>query len=235
MKNIIKVFNDIALNLKSGIHKKWIYRKGFCDLAFDALQKLKYSISDLNTSIDTTKTYKPKDVIYQIVLASWVEHSIKIYRDCLLDSIVGDFKNCECDKLDKPKEYLRAIRSFVVAHPLKTDRHEAIGFDGDLICSDIYTKPWPMHVPLTPKNRIDFLTINGIVSEGNINDSDYLLKVYSKKTDDFRFYKLLCCKLSDLYGCINSFIDDFVLMNSFLSKLKKANYISVIKGNKNDK
>ena len=37
----------------------------------------------------------------------------------------------------KSGKYFDAVRSFIVAHPLNTDRHEAYGLVGDLICADV--------------------------------------------------------------------------------------------------
>ena len=38
---------------------------------------------------------------------------------------------CLCD------DYIKALRSFVVAHPLSTSRHSKYGLDGNYICVDI--------------------------------------------------------------------------------------------------
>lgn len=43
------------------------------------------------------------------------------------------------------KDFFRAMRSFVSAHPLGTDRHPDYGLDGSLICIDIRGKSNILH------------------------------------------------------------------------------------------
>ena len=124
--------------LNRGIHKHWIWgSEDKFSLSCDYLQKINFSIQDLNSEI--CNLYKPtmKEVVYVIVLVDWICEAVdSIHR--ILRKEVSCFLNISKEEdIQKAEKYFKAIRSFVVAHPLNTDRHKTFGMDGDLICVDV--------------------------------------------------------------------------------------------------
>lgn len=106
--------------LKNGLHKKWIWNDADSfSLSCDYLQKINYCIQDLNSEIGSLSNPSMKEVIFVIVLVDWICEAV----DCLPKLLIPDLRDgfsCEYEsELEKAKKYFKAIRSFVVAHPLK--------------------------------------------------------------------------------------------------------------------
>ena len=75
----LKNLNKICTSRKRGIYKQWIYKKEDFMKVCDYMQKINYSIQDLNNLKNDLTTFHPKNVIYSIVLVDWiVETSIKL-------------------------------------------------------------------------------------------------------------------------------------------------------------
>ena len=77
----LKNLNKICTSRKRGIYKQWIYKKEDFMKVCDYMQKINYSIQDLNNLKNDLTTFHPKNVIYSIVLVDWiVEAFYKIYN-----------------------------------------------------------------------------------------------------------------------------------------------------------
>ena len=125
--------------LGRGIDKQWIYRDPLCkELAHDYLQKINFSIQDINSLLGALgRIEKRTDVISLIVLVDWIADSVWQYKSCVLKEIMDTFTFSRQNDLEKNLAFLKAIRSFIVAHPLNTTKHNALGFSGDRVCIDL--------------------------------------------------------------------------------------------------
>src|SRR5699024_12809318 len=127
----LKNLND----LRNGLYKRWIWR----DMesywrGMDCLQKINYSIQDLNHELDSLSDRPMKEVVFVISLVDWIRDAYNSDYKLLKPDIVASFTYQKEEYFQKAKNYLSAIRSFVVAHPLSTNRHAEYGFDADMIC-----------------------------------------------------------------------------------------------------
>lgn len=114
-----------------GLHKKWIFSSRLeYDLCCDYLQKLNYSIQDFNIEINSKDKLSVKTIMYLILLTTWIMESCDQIQKIIKPSVKRGYKSE--DELENAKAYMRAIRSFVVAHPLTTDRHSKFWLDGNL-------------------------------------------------------------------------------------------------------
>ena len=205
--------------LDRGIHKHWIW--GSEDkflLSCDYLQKINYSIQDLNAEIRNLHTPTMKEVVYVIVLVDWICEAVDSIHKILRKEVIK-FLNINDDTgLEQAMQYFKAIRSFVVAHPLNTDRHKAFGMDGDLICVDIRTK-----FIATCSNSTDWFFLNFDGLQKNTPDalSDFVLYVYSQKMDRMRYFKYIRADFSDLYYVAKLQIERLYALDFKLGKLTK--------------
>lgn len=109
-------------------------------MMWELILKNEYSIQDFNATIEGGFSGKPKDVVYLIVLADWIKRSYWQVKNCLRDDVSKGFEFSDPARLELCLDFLEAIRSFVVAHPERTNKHPKYGFDGGRICVDVRTK-----------------------------------------------------------------------------------------------
>lgn len=128
-------------NLNRGIHKRWIWvNKDNYYRSCDYLQKINYCIQDLNAEINNLNEPSMKDVVYIIALIDWICEAVGAISQILKLGVMNNYVYEKEDSILQSIQFFKAIRSFVVAHPLSTDRHKKYGFDGDMICVDIRRK-----------------------------------------------------------------------------------------------
>lgn len=206
--------------LNQGICKEWIWgSKEQFIRSCDYLQKINFSIQDLNSEICNLSVPTMKEVIYVIVLVDWICKAVnsihKILRKEVRD-FIGDNKGADIQKEEK---YFEAIRSFVVAHPLNTNRHEMFGMDGDLICVDVRNKTSALVNQNSDPNNWFFLSIDGLRENAQNESSDFVLYVYSKKMDKMMYFKYVRANFSDLYLVAKHQIERLYLLDKKLRKL----------------
>lgn len=205
-----------------GIYKKWILKDKDSDLIGDVLQKIGFSIVDFNNE---TKSYypSPKSIIYQIVLSSWILEGSELLKTLFKPEVIKGFNYPDKD-YEKSKKYIRALRSFIVAHPLTTNRHEEFSLDGDFVCTDIYCNVQST-LAILNEDRLFSLDINGMRNHNPEKcDFDYCLKVYSKKKDNYKFYEIIGCSFKDLYFSINKIVSYIEAIDRYLKNVKKKDY-----------
>ena len=113
------------------------------ELLNSIIQKLNWNIDDLNHLIDNINTQK--DIIYFIVLGDWIKEACtEIYK--LYEKYTNNFVYKENNSRKLANDKFKAIRSFIVAHPLNTSSHPNEGYNGSKKCIDIY-----MHIPTIAK------------------------------------------------------------------------------------
>lgn len=227
----LKNLND----LRNGLYKRWIWR----DMesywrGMDCLQKINYSIQDLNHELDSLSDRPMKEVAFVISLVDWIRDAYNSICNLLRPDVLTSFRYQNEAYAKKTKAYLTAIRSFVVAHPLSTNRHEEYGFDGDMICVDIKSQTDRLALTLSNTDQWLYIGIEGIQEYGKDIPHDFLLMFYSKKMDKMRFFKYMGASYSDLYEVARVYIDKLYALDKYLAKKKRADYIKK-DANGNDK
>lgn len=209
-------------NLKGGLHKRWILKdKNDYSKVCDYLQKINYSIQDFNYEFKCNDTFQIKEIVFLIMLSVWIQEAVISLEKCYKEDVMKTFQYTKFEELRKAKKYIAAIRSFVVAHPLSTDRHEMYGFDGDLICVDIRTKG--RYLLLEPDEMFSHLSHEGITKE-RCDTDDFYLYVYSKKEDAMQFFRFIGCSVEDIVTVARLYIDKIYALDQYLYKQKKKDY-----------
>ena len=209
-------------DLDRGRHKRWIW--GTKDNYFrscDYLQKINYNIQDLNAEIKNLSTPSMKDVIFVIALIDWICEAVKSIQEILRQDVLSGFIHNDDEEVKKAEKYFKAIRSFVVAHPLNTSRHKDYGLDGDLICVDVRSKISPIISTYSSNADWFFLGINGFQENAKNVSADFVLCGYSQKTDKMQYSKFIGANFSDLYYVANLQVEKLYALDKYLGKLRK--------------
>ena len=200
--------------LNKSVFEQWIFENEINKVNCEKfLEKINFSISDYNSEVNIYEK-EPKDIIFLIILANWIKDTIELLIKQVKKEVLLNF---ECKNLVEEKAYIEAIRSFAVAHPMQTNRHNKFKFDGSFICNDIEIKGKYL-VPLMKDEQFYSININGLVK--GKTEFDYLLKVYSLE-DNMKYFKYICCSIDDLTLCVSKYIDKLYDFANYLSKLKK--------------
>ena len=139
----------------------------------------------------------------------------------MVDNFV--FKNE--DSILKSRRFFKALRSFAVAHPLSTNRHEKYGFDGDLICVDIRDRTSKLVEMFTHSNDWFHLDFNGLKVNTKNQSADFVLYVYSHKADGMKFFKYIGVDFKDLYCVAELQIEKIYELDKYLKKIKKKDWL----------
>lgn len=220
----IRNLNDIFDNSRRGLHKRWLLAdKADFDKLCDFMQKIGFSIQDLNAEIPLLDDPKMKDIVYVIILVVWIQEAFekikKLYRKDVMNGLTYSREN----ELQNAKKYINAIRSFAVAHPLSTDRHQQFGFDGNYICVDIRNFKHDVTAPFVESDRICQLSFNGLRTNGT-KGCDFYFYVYSNKDDGMKFFHYIGCNFDDIFQVARLYIDKLYALDKYLRKLKKKDY-----------
>jgi len=210
--------------LKGGLTKQWIWGdKANYFKSCDILQKVNYCIQDLNREIDSLSEFHMKEIIYIIVLVDWIREAVDALSKVLISGLNKDFVFAKEEELTKATEYFKAIRSFVVAHPLMTNRHAKYGFDGDKICIDISCQT-SQAAKFNSDHwyKIDF---DGLKKTNPDAFSDFVLYMYSRKIDGMEFFQYIKANICDLIRVAELNIEKLYAMDKYLNKLRKKEWI----------
>lgn len=221
--NIIRNLNK----LRGGVQKRWPLKdKNEYHKMFDYLQKINFCIQDLNYEIEHDEKYEMKEIVFIIMQTVWIQEAL----DCIIGSydqkVVEGFSYENDDKVIKSTKYLKAIRSFVVAHPLTTNRHEIFGFDGNFICVDIRTSD--ITFPLLKDESFYHLDIEGIHKQHCKMDNFYLY-TYSQKDDGMKFFRYIGCSIEDIINVASLYVDKLYAFDKYLYKQKHSDYREFLK------
>ena len=210
-------------DLSRGIYKHWIWgSKDMFSLSCDYCQKINCSIQDLNSEICNLHTPTTKEIVYIIVLVGWICEAVDMIHKMLRKEVIDHLGNNDDVERKRAEEYFRSIRSFVVAHPLNTNRHKMFGMDGDLICVDLRSDISIYAKPFVKKEDLLFLDMDGLKEHTKDTSSDFVLHVYSKKRDGARFFKYIGANFFDLYSVARLQIDRLYNLGKKLNKITKA-------------
>lgn len=227
--NNLKNLNGIDI---SSLQKRWTLNDiDNFPMICNYLQKINYSISDLNREFNDLETITAKDVTYIILLVDWVVDGVDTYIKSIRKEITNGFGYSKQYELSRAKHYFKALRSIVVAHPLATNRHKDFGLDGNFICVDICS--WnPITFELYPEKFFYQINIDGLKQGVKDSSDDFFIRVYSKKDDNMKYSRNIGCNLSDVHRVAEIYIDYLSEFSKYMSKQKKA-YYNVVKGNSN--
>ncbi len=211
--------------LKGGLQKRWSLKdKNEYYKVCDCLQKINFCIQDLNYEIEHNEKFRMKEIVFIIIQTVWIQEAL----DCMIKlynkKVVEGFSYENDDKVTKSAKYLKAIRSFVVAHPLMTNRHNLFGFDGNFICVDI--RIWGTTFSLIGDEDFYHLDIEGIHKQRCETDSFYLY-TYSQKDDGMKFFRYIGCALEDIINAASLYVDKLYAFDKYLYKQKRSTYKEV--------
>lgn len=226
MLNIIRNLNDIRRSDKLGIFKRWIYKTPLeYHKVCDFLQKINYSIQDLNSEIDCLNKLTAKEIIYIISLVDWIVESYNATIKAIKIEVIKGYVYSKQEELKKARAYLKALRSFVVAHPLSTNQHKDFGFDGNFICIDISAGNTRLFTLLHEHLEYFYHLDYDGMKEKTIDKSDnFYLRSYSEKDDGAKFSREIGSKVELIYRVAELYVDALYELDKYLSKQKKANY-----------
>ena len=210
------------LNDLKGVQKKWIWEnKSNYSRSCNYLQKINHCIQDLNAEIKNLSEPSMKEVVYIISLIDWVREAVQAIFKILKPEIKKNYiyKNEDCVR--QSEKYIKAIRSFVVAHPLNTNRHNEYGFDGDMICIDIGSNISAVTNIVSCNSDWFYLDFNGLEDQTKEQSADFVLYVYSQKADMMQFIKDIGVDFKDLYHVAELQIEKLYDLDKYLGKLKR--------------
>lgn len=206
-----------------GVDKRWIYKDNLTrELAHDYLQKINYSIQDINDLLrENGQIKKRTDAIAAIVMTDWIVESVRRYKSCLLPNLLDSFCFSGQEDLHKSHSFIKGIRSSIVAHPLDTYKHGQFGFDGDAICIDLRSrKPASFYHGSIDAKRIG---INGIEQYDTERDGDLYLFTYSKCANA-EFFQHFVIDFAEVIQVGEIYIQQLYEIDLYLRKLRKKDY-----------
>lgn len=213
-------------DLKHGIHKRWIYKDCLSQETLgDYLQKINFSIQDLNRTF-SQKTFDYKDIVFIICLVDWIRESVNCILPLFKKGVLDDFSFSCQDTIAKVKKYFDAIRSFVVAHPLETNRHEGFSLNGTYICLDLFQGDDSM-VALTSNHSEQYRYLDYEGMHEGFAKTDFYLKAYSSKYYQNRFFLLIGFCLEDIVRYARLCIQKTYELDKYLFKLKMKDFKEV--------
>lgn len=219
-KNITELnnLNHIRRLERRGIYKRCLLNsKDDYSKMCDYMQKINYCIQDLNSELPNMAKLNNKSIVYIITLVTWISEAMYGMRQLYRKDIVKGFSYEKEEELKKGYEYIRALRSFAVAHPLTTTDHPAFSMDGSLICVDIrFLIPTASFLD---EKYFSYLDYNGY-HKGKKLDSDFYLYGYSKEIANMEFSVFIGCSMSDIYHVAELYIDKLYALDKYLSKQK---------------
>lgn len=208
--------------LNDGIDKAWVLQNGkhSQSLLYDYLQQINFCIQDLNTEYHNIDNFTRKEVVYCIALTDWISEAMRKITQCIRDNILSGFVYAKDAILEEHENYLRALRSLAVAHPLSTNRHPAFGLNGDIICVDIHTK----RPTLAREYWCYHLDEHGLTNNYQQTDTFYLI-AYSCNIENSQFQIAIGCNIQTLIETARLYIDKLYALNRYLKQQKKRDFI----------
>ena len=212
---------ELGKSSHCGIQKHWpLKSKVDYHLHWDYIQKVNYSVQDFNSFTAGKETLTREDVVFASVLTDWINDGVEKTISCYRTDITSLFTYSKQNEMIKMKEFFRAVRSFISAHPLCTSRHPVYGLDGSLICIDIRSKSSVLHFI---NSNMYKLTPEGLAEVCDLESFDVILYAYSKG-DDGVFYHRIGMELDDIRHFASLCIDRLYEFDRFLGGLKKRDF-----------
>lgn len=208
-----------------GFDKRWPAKDGLeFALAQNYLLKVNYSIQDFNELLKGDSFPTSRDMVLMVVYVDWISDAVRQLANCYKDEAISDFGYSQQEQLKRAVAYFRAVRSFVVAHPLKTDNHGDFGLGGDLVCADIRRRGGFMDIVRPPFRRVTME--KGLEEVDHLPETDAVLAVYSRRNGAL-YLEHIGLDLKDVRLVAELKIDRIYEMGKYLSKLKKKDFPSL--------
>ena len=217
--NELRNLNDIPRVEKRGLYKRSLCKNtGDSLFVDDYLQKINYCIQDLNQELTCIDELSTKSIVFIITLVTWISEAMHALQKRYRSVIMAGFCYSGENDLKLACDYLKALRSFAIAHPLKTEKHSAYGMDGSLICIDIVLP----HKSLSLHPDEHFRTLNhmGLHKEKPLK-ADFYLQAYSREIEHEVHPVFIGCTLSDIYHVAKLYIDKLYALDQYLRKMTK--------------
>lgn len=211
---------------KGGIRKKWPWKgPDHHELMSDLILKANYSIQDFNAVIKDGFTPNIKDTVFLVALATWIKDAYwQINYTCLKEKIRTKFEFSRQNELTEARNYLGAVRSIVIAHPLNSTRHEEYGFGpAGRICIDVRGKSLLDSYPGAVIYRI---TPKGLEETDNVAENEIaLMTCRSTQTETGKLHFERCClDMRDIRSSAQVYIDALYELDRYLGRLKKNDF-----------
>lgn len=209
---------------KGGIWKKWPWKdQDHYELMSDLILKANYSIQDFNTAIKDGFSPNIKDTVFLVALATWIKDAYwQINCTCLKEEIKTKFEFSRQNELTEARNYLEAVRSIVIAHPLNSTRHEEYGFGpAGRICIDVRRKSFLDSYPGAVIYRI---TPRGFEKTDNVEDNEIaLMTCRSTQAEIGKLHFEKCClDMCDIRNSAQVYIDALYELDRHLGRLRKT-------------
>ena len=215
MKIEIKDLNGIRRDGHLGL-----YKKGHCisvqdyNLIYDYLEKINYSLQDIKTELE--KEPSRSAFICIIAYTCWIQESINELKKCYKPYVFDNFLFDE-SIIKENDDFLRAIRSFVLAHPFTTKRHKNYGFDETLRCIDISSNSKSKIISLNKDEDKFYIDIKGKTAYNN-QKIDYWLCIYNKNKYQNMFKQYIGISIYTICKIINDYVDYLYALDTHMSK-----------------
>lgn len=211
---------------KGGIWKKWPWKDpDHYELMSDLILKANYSIQDFNSTIKDGFSPNIKDTVFLVALATWIKDAYwQINYACLKEVIRAKFEFSRLNELTEARNYLEAVRSIVIAHPLNSTRHEEYGFGPEgRICIDVRRKSL---LDSYPGRVIYRITPKGFEETDSVEDNEIaLMTCRSTQAEIGKLHFEKCClDMCDIRNSAQVYIDALYELDRHLGRLRKKDF-----------
>lgn len=213
----MKMIKDLdATKFERGLCKKGhAISKVKYNLVRDYLEKINYAIIDMRHELN--ESCSNSVLICLIAYVCWIQESVNGLKLCYKPYVFKDFV-FDNVLIDKNTSFLKAIRSFVLAHPFTTNRHSFYGFDGTLRCVDIQPNGPYLFLPFDDNDDRYYIDVNGCTTYNN-QDVDYWLYIYNDKKYENQYHQYIGISVDTICDVANCYIDYLHALNKHMRKL----------------
>ena len=155
------------------------------------------------------------------ILYDWICEAYKSIQKAIKEDVIIDFYYSKEENLNTATEYLKALRSYVIAHPLSTNRHKQYELDGSFICVDIRTCGFKALNITTNNQDWHHLDINGLHHNAKKYNFDFVLYSYIENSDKSTRSQVIGVELADIYKVAELYIDKLYELDNYLKKTTK--------------
>lgn len=211
---------------KGGIWKKWPWKDpDHYELMSDLILKANYSVQDFNSTIKDGFSPNIKDTVFLVALATWIKDAYwQINYACLKEVIRAKFEFSRQNEFTEARNYLEAVRSIVIAHPLNSTRHEEYGFGPEgRICIDVRRKSL---LDSYPGRAIYRITPKGFEETDSVEDNEIaLMTCRSTQAEIGKLHFEKCClDMCDIRNSAQVYIDALYELDRHLGRLRKKDF-----------
>lgn len=222
--NLSLEWKGVGQDAKTGIHKHWAYdSEATYQIVCDYLQKIRFSVEDIDNALNSLK-FDNQTITFLVTAVDWIVESTRWISEAINKDVKSNFCFTKLDEYKKVYDYFKAIRSFLVAHPLNTENHKKFSLDGTYICMDVRNKNDSVIILLENHEEcFRYIDYDGM-HLGKSKRSDFYLSCYSQEFHENRFTIYIGICLEDILKTAKLAIEKVYELDSYLSKLKKKEF-----------